>query len=239
MSNQTQQQGGAPGTGVAGPLVLIGASALLVVVAVLEPWSSSSAPPVSPMGAAAPRGGGMSGGGVGPVRRPSGAPAGGGRSPNASPSIAWAAPEGWVEEPPANQMRVAQYRLPAADGDAEDATMVVARFGGDGGGIQANIDRWIGQWQAADGSPLPRGDVNITTRAVGSLTLTSLVLSGRFVAAVQPGAAEKHDKASHAMFAMLIITPEGLYSFKGVGPAATMARWQESLEEFRASIIER
>jgi hypothetical protein len=39
-------------------------------------------------------------------------------------------------------MRVAQYQLPAAEGDTEAASLVVFYFGaGEGGSVQANLDR--------------------------------------------------------------------------------------------------
>ena len=34
-----------------------------------------------------------------------------------------AAPKGWKEEPPANNMRLTQFKLPKAEGDAEDAEL--------------------------------------------------------------------------------------------------------------------
>src|SRR6266545_2376931 len=55
-------------------------------------------------------------------------------------------PAGWTVETPTYEMRVAQYKLPKADGDSEDALLVVYYFGqGQGGSAQANIDRWLNQ----------------------------------------------------------------------------------------------
>ena len=49
-------------------------------------------------------------------------------------------------------MRVAQYRLPKAEGDTEDASLVLYYFGqGQGGSTAANIERWVGQMKQADG----------------------------------------------------------------------------------------
>src|SRR3954464_13311006 len=58
------------------------------------------------------------------------------------------APDGWTTEKSSSSMRVAQYRLPKAEGDKEDASLVLYYFGASqGGSAQANIDRWIGQMQ--------------------------------------------------------------------------------------------
>jgi hypothetical protein len=63
------------------------------------------------------------------------------------------APDGWTTEKASSSMRVAQYKLPKAEGDKEDASLVLYYFGATQGGTpQANIDRWIGQMQQADGS---------------------------------------------------------------------------------------
>ena len=53
-------------------------------------------------------------------------------------------PSGWQEQKSASQMRVAQFVIPAKP---EPATMIVYYFGGPTGGIKANVDRWIGQFQ--------------------------------------------------------------------------------------------
>ena len=50
-------------------------------------------------------------------------------------------------------MRVAQYALPHAAGDTQDAELVVYYFGGSGGTVEANIERWVGQMQQPDGRP--------------------------------------------------------------------------------------
>ncbi len=68
-------------------------------------------------------------------------------------SLKFTVPAGWVEEERTSSMRVAQYRLPKAAGDTEDASLVLYYFGqGQGGSTAANIERWVGQMKQADGS---------------------------------------------------------------------------------------
>lgn len=59
-------------------------------------------------------------------------------------------PADWKQQPPANRLRLAQFVIPNAEGDTEATEMVVSHFGGAGGGIDANIERWVNQF-AADG----------------------------------------------------------------------------------------
>ena len=60
--------------------------------------------------------------------------------------ITLAVPAGWQQSPPSNRLRLAQFEIPAAKGDAEPAELVISSFGGGGGGVEANIQRWVGQF---------------------------------------------------------------------------------------------
>lgn len=53
-------------------------------------------------------------------------------------------PENWKEEKTTSNMRAAQFALP------DDVQLVVFYFGGPTGGIKANIERWIGQFEDKD-----------------------------------------------------------------------------------------
>src|ERR1041385_686297 len=62
-------------------------------------------------------------------------------------------PAGWISKPPASSMRVAEFVVPKVAGDSEDAALAIFFFGGQGGSVQANLDRWIGQIAQPDGKP--------------------------------------------------------------------------------------
>ncbi|MBA4190184.1 MAG: hypothetical protein C0467_19540 [Planctomycetaceae bacterium] len=50
------------------------------------------------------------------------------------------APGAWKEETPSNKMRMLQFKLPKAEGDAEDAELALFKSPG-GGTVQANLER--------------------------------------------------------------------------------------------------
>ena len=52
-------------------------------------------------------------------------------------------PKDWKEEQPSSSMRIAQFRVPGNDGDGE---LVV--FSGIGGSVDANLNRWYGQFKS-------------------------------------------------------------------------------------------
>ena len=95
-------------------------------------------------------------------------------------------PAQWQREDPSSQMRKAQVRLPGEDSGAQ---LVVYYFGGAGGSVEANLERWIAQMEQPDGSD--SGD-HATTRTLtlGGMNATTLDLTGTFVARVSPGQPE-------------------------------------------------
>ena len=141
------------------------------------------------------------------------------------------APASWVQEAPSSSMRLAQYRLPHADGDAEDAQLVVYYFGGSGGSVQANVDRWIGQFTDKDGSPV--GDsVQVSEREVNGLHLTIVDVSGTYHEAQGPMMAQTVTKADYRMLAAVAEGPGGPWFFKLTGPQHTVDEWMESFHSF-------
>ena len=56
-------------------------------------------------------------------------------------------PTSWKQSPASNTLRTAQFAIPKAEGDKDDAELVVYFFGGAGGGVNANLERWSGQFQ--------------------------------------------------------------------------------------------
>src|SRR5215471_18652665 len=65
--------------------------------------------------------------------------------------IRWMVPANWKSEAE-RPMRLATYTVPAAPGDSEGGECGVYYFGqGQGGSVEANLDRWIGQFVQADG----------------------------------------------------------------------------------------
>jgi hypothetical protein len=146
-------------------------------------------------------------------------------------------PDGWVKEQPKSGMRKAQLRLPG-EGEGSDAELVVFYFGpgaGEGGSVQANFDRWIGQFRQDDGRDSK--DVAVKgEKKSGELTVHTLDIVGRYVAPLMPGAPAQHDLANARMLAAVIPTPEGNYFLKLVGPAVTINSHLKKYGDFLTSL---
>ena len=146
--------------------------------------------------------------------------------------LRYKAPDGWVKEPTSSAMRVAQYKLPKTEDDAEDALLVIYYFGAtQGGTAQANIDRWISQMQQTDGSA-SKDKAKTETSTVNGLKVTSVDVSGTYTAEMAPGSGTKHNDTNYRLRAAVIETPKGNYFVKLVGPAKTMSRWEQSVTDF-------
>ena len=154
----------------------------------------------------------------------------------AAAALKFDVPKGWVSKTPASSMRVAEFTLAKAAGDAEDATVTVYFFGGQGGSVQANMDRWIGQMAQPDGKPSKDVAKTSTMQTATGLKVSLVDVSGTYVAEVTPGSTERLNKPGFRQIAAVVETPDGPYFVKLTGPAGTVAQWKNSLDAFLKSL---
>jgi len=155
----------------------------------------------------------------------------------AAGTLTFDAPKGWVSKTPSSSMRVAEFGLPKAAGDPEDASVTVFFFGAtQGGNVQANIDRWIAQMSQPDGKPSSAVAKTTTSKSKSGLELTIVDVSGTYVAEMSPGSTEHFNKPGFRQLAVYVNTAGGPYFVKAIGPAATIAKWYESVQAFLASL---
>jgi len=150
--------------------------------------------------------------------------------------LTFAAPPAWHTRAPASSMRVAEFVIPKASGDAEDAELIVYYFGANGvGSTDANIDRWVGQLQQPDGSP-SKTKAKRAERTINGLKVTTVDVSGTFTAEMSPGASQHYNKPGFRMCAAVVETPNGPYYIKMTGPAKTVGAAQSDYEKFLSSL---
>ena len=132
------------------------------------------------------------------------------------------APSSWKGRPATSSMRLAEFTVPAVAGDTEDSEVIIYFFGGSGGSVDANIERWVGQFRTESGGPV-QPPVR-TSSASGQLKITAIDVSGTYVAEVRPGAAQRFNKPNFRMRAAVVETPKGPYFVKFTGPARTVTQ---------------
>jgi hypothetical protein len=149
--------------------------------------------------------------------------------------VTFTAPAEWKSVPSSSSMRVAQYALPRAAGDTADAELVVYYFGGTGGSVEANIERWVGQMQQPDGR-LSSAVAKRQPRTVNGLKVTLVDVPGTYVAEVTPGSPQRHNSPNFHLRAAVIETSNGPYFIKLTGPAKTIASAEKAFDAFLSSV---
>ena len=149
--------------------------------------------------------------------------------------LTFTAPAEWKPVASSSSMRVAQYTLPPAAGDPIGAELVVYYFGGSGGTVEANIERWVGQMQQPDGRP-SSAVAKRQSRTVNGLKVTLVDVPGTYVAEMTPGSTARHNSANFHLRAAVIETANGPYFIKLTGPAKTVAASEKQFEAFLTSV---
>ncbi len=142
--------------------------------------------------------------------------------------VKWAPPAGWKTEE-ARPMRAATYTVPPAAGDKASAECVVYFFGaGQGGSVQANLDRWKGQLLAPNGQP---ADAKIAKRTIHGLPVTTIDASGDYTGMGGPMASSKTVQNNYRLLGAIVEGPGGNVFIKFTGPAKTIAVNQIKFEQ--------
>jgi hypothetical protein len=149
-------------------------------------------------------------------------------------SLTYTAPDAWTAEQPASSMRVAEFTLPRAAGDTDDAQLVIYYFGGQGGSVDANIHRWLAQIETPSGAAAKTAKTE--TRTVNGLAVSLVDASGTYVAEMSPGSREHHNQPHFRLRAGVVQTPKGPYFIKLTGPQKTVAKWEAAFDQFVSSL---
>ena len=142
--------------------------------------------------------------------------------------LKWTAPTGWKTEA-ARPMRAATYTIPPTVGDTAGAECVVYFFGpGQGGTVEANLDRWKGQMLAPGGKPT---DAKIAKRTIHGLAVTTIDASGDYSGMGGPMAASKSVLNNYRLLGAIVEGPSGNVFIKFTGPVKTIAASQAEFEQ--------
>jgi hypothetical protein len=142
--------------------------------------------------------------------------------------LKWTAPAGWKSEG-TRPMRAATYTVPPVAGDTGSAECGVYFFGaGQGGSVQANLDRWKGQIMAPGGKP---ADAKIAKRTIHGLAVTTIDASGDYTGMGGPMASSKSVQSNYRLLGAIVEGPGGNVFLKFAGPAKTIAASQAKFEQ--------
>jgi len=145
------------------------------------------------------------------------------RDENAPRSLAWTKPASWSDAPNASAMRIATFKAPVAAGDKVAPEMTVMQAGGS---LDANIDRWAGQF----------GDEGKASLKRESRTLAgyeAVVVSARGPYGGMSGEVKAGE--TYALLAAIVMTPDMPYFFKMTGPVKSVEAARKDFEALLTS----
>jgi hypothetical protein len=144
-------------------------------------------------------------------------------------------PTTWEVQAPSSTMRVTQYRVPGV-GKGGDGEAIVFYFGkGQGGAVQANINRWASQFSTPEGRPVaPR----VQKQTVNGVPVTLVELNGNYARGVGTGP-QGAAKANQTLLVAVFETPDGNLTFQLHGGRDTVAAqrkgWDALVRGFKKS----
>ena len=121
-------------------------------------------------------------------------------------------PSNWISSVPTSKMRKAQFKVPGEKG--KDAEVAFFYFGGGGaGGVKANVDRWMSQFEDAKG-------IEVKNTTIGDTLVTYAQAHGTFLSGRAFG--PKTPKPNYALLAAIISGKNGAIFIKMTGPKETV-----------------
>ncbi|MCI0650541.1 MAG: hypothetical protein L0Z55_01510 [Planctomycetes bacterium] len=144
----------------------------------------------------------------------------------------WTPPAEWkpVPIPHGNNSRKEQLSLPAPPpaAAADAGELIVHFFGKDqGGGVEANLERWKGQFEKAPDAK-EEDFAQTSKQKVDGLDVTILEVRGAYTGSGMPGAPAGPKKPDWMLLAAIVETAGGNFYIKTVGPRATLEHWKKA-----------
>lgn len=135
--------------------------------------------------------------------------------------------DGWVQQKPANAMRLAQCHVPAASG-SKAGEMVVYYFGRTRATLDANIARWRSQFSAPGGGPVEPTTTNLT---VEDMPVTLIEFQGAYARGIGVGPSEDVQADQTMVVAVVDAAAKGLVYIQIHGPSATIKKQHAAFEK--------
>ena len=126
------------------------------------------------------------------------------------------APSDWKSSPPSSKMRKAQFSLASSSAsDGNGGEVVFYHFGqGGAGGVKANVDRWMKQFENPQGQ-------SVKSETIGGTKVTYAEAHGTYLSGRPFG--PKTPNPGYAMLAAIIEGKQGAIFVKMTGPRQTVA----------------
>lgn len=146
--------------------------------------------------------------------------------------LAFTAPKGWEKKEPRSRIIEVEFAIPAVKEDKEAGRFTVMGAGGD---VQANIDRWFGQFEGSDDKE--KGKVEKMTVAGNEVHYVDLAGTYKDSPSGPFAKGKTILREDYRMLAAIIQTEEaGNYFLKFYGPQETVSENEEQFKELIKSL---
>lgn len=137
-------------------------------------------------------------------------------------------PEDWKFQEPTNRLRLGSFDIPAAEGDDVKTELTIFSFGGAAGGVDANVQRWIMQFEQQGRKQ------KVTTGESPRGKYVLVDVTGNYNMPVGPPFQMQTKRLPNARMlgAIIDLKDEGYYFLKMAGPRKTV---DQNAKAFRAS----
>lgn len=147
------------------------------------------------------------------------------------PGMTWTVPKNWLTQITGG-MRLATYIVPGPAKDT-DAECAVYYFGpGAGGGVDANLARWEGEFGTSEARDVKHRDVN-------GIKLSVISLRGTFSGHAMKSGEESGPHANWGLLGAIAEGPHGDVFFKMTGPAKTIDAAGKPFDAMLSSLKEK
>jgi hypothetical protein len=155
-------------------------------------------------------------------------------------ALALEAPAGWQRVQPKSGIVETEFAIPSEGAGADGEPLPAGRMTvmGAGGTVEANIERWYGQFDQPDGSAT-KDKASTKTLKVAGRDVTLVDVSGTFKDS--PGGPFAGGKTTlrpgYRMLAAIIVGPQGNYFLKFYGPAATVEQHADGFRKMVEGMV--
>lgn len=132
-------------------------------------------------------------------------------------------PAEWEKRQPKSTIINYEFAAPAAEGEKAGGRFTVMAAGG---GVQANLDRWFGQFKQPDGSAT-RDKAKVEKRTINGHEVHIADIGGTFEdkpGPMAPGVLREN----YRMLGAIIVTPQAEFFLKFTGPENTIAKHRKA-----------
>jgi len=141
-------------------------------------------------------------------------------------------PSDWKEEEATSSMRLTQFKLPKAEGDSEDAELIIFYFKGGSGSAEDNLKRQVAKFKPLDGKE--KVEVKVDKIKVGKVEAPYQDITGNYLKKSRPF--DPNDKGkemtNYRQLYVPLSTDSGDFYPTLIGPAKTVEKHKKAFEEW-------